>query len=62
MTDKLKKCPFCGSEAVQYEPRDKGDFFVIICNECSGMNEGDTVQEAIEAWNRRASHEQDTEN
>lgn len=53
----LKKCPFCGGEAVleELEYDDKYKEYLVYCCECSGMVEKwrKTKEEAIEAWNRR---------
>lgn len=52
----LKKCPFCGGEAVLEElEHDDYKEYLVYCCECSGMVEEwrKTKEEAIEAWNRR---------
>ena len=50
MTEKLKPCPFCGGEAEVEGER----IFWVSCQKCwvetSSFN---TLEEAIEAWNRR---------
>ena len=55
--DKLKPCPFCGSDAVINEKR-----YLKWIVECSNMScpasymlgaNYDTKEEAIESWNRR---------
>ena len=55
MTDKLKPCPFCGSEDLE----DRRGF--IKCNSCGvegpvfaiGGKHDDVRKEAIAAWNKR---------
>lgn len=58
---KLKPCPFCGGEAkVDYAINDYNRWGVS-CNTCGCVVEvgfgdyEDTVEEAVKAWNRRAS-------
>ena len=59
--EKLKPCPFCGSEA--YVTRHiffgTDDTFGVICKngKCytSGWQFYGTEKDAVEAWNRRAS-------
>ena len=49
----LKPCPFCGGEAKIY--RSKYDAFVG-CDKCHISTwSGDSEQELVDAWNRRAS-------
>lgn len=58
--NKVKECPCCGEKAKvkAYDPYDgyQGDNtkFQVVCEEC-GVNTGakSTVEEALEAWNRR---------
>lgn len=53
MPSELKPCPFCGSNKVRLA--DVMDFHFVKCDFCG--NEGlkdDAVEEAVEAWNRRA--------
>ena len=60
MMNKVKECPCCGGKAKvkAYDPYDgyQGDNtkFQVVCEEC-GVNTGTkrTVEEAVEAWNRR---------
>ena len=59
MSDKLKPCPFCGSEAIIFPPQEKDmDTWAAVCQhpEC-GCNARilfcDTKESAIEQWNRR---------
>ena len=56
---KLKKCPFCGSDA-EIKAVYKSGLYHAICsnNDCDVYPCGNmflTEQEAIEAWNKRAS-------
>ena len=55
MTEKLKPCPFCGSENVKAFTDDIQALSWVECLSCHGMmmNLG-TEEENIEAWNRRA--------
>ena len=60
MMDELKRCPFCGGEAIMQHHRVQGDDrFVetwIFCNDCLGQTRPYfSAKRAIEAWNRRAS-------
>ena len=56
----MKPCPFCGSSNVAPEEEygsDCGYSFgghLVICNDCGIQTKYyETVEEAIEAWNRR---------
>lgn len=58
MTDKeLKPCPFCGGEAkiIKHEFQNATDTYGIKCG-CGtqGFQFWASIDEAIEAWNRRA--------
>ena len=65
--DELKPCPFCGGEAdMNFIVPIGGNFntYMVGCLdvECRGTSFGmqlgyRTVERAIEAWNRRPSHE-----
>ena len=49
----LKPCPFCGGEATIMGD----DYFWASCKYCCAETLGsEDVQEAIEAWNRRADN------
>lgn len=57
--EKLKPCPFCGSEAFlrQTPAFEFNEFdFYVSCSNCRAMidNIYGTEERAIEAWNRRA--------
>lgn len=57
----IKPCPFCGGEPYIHEPDFPGDRFQIGC-ENHGENEGvwmegETLEEAIAAWNQRPTPE-----
>ena len=54
MNEKLKPCPFCGSEDV--ELKRYGKLFGVECNHCYQPSWTYYVykDKAIEAWNRRA--------
>ena len=55
MSEELKPCPFCGSEAemLNYSENE----WLVRCPACDGMVERwrETEAEAIEQWNRRAN-------
>ena len=53
--DKLKPCPFCGSQPwIQHDDVLLGWF--IHCHNCTGTVAAYTKEQAIEAWNRRAGN------
>jgi Lar family restriction alleviation protein len=57
MSEELKECPFCGSEA-EYrqdlsEESDQYGDHVIMCSECLGGNSSNTKEDAISEWNTR---------
>lgn len=61
MTDKLKPCPFCG-ESVKIVRIGGGYFwthteFKIRNCPIAHSRKYDTVEEVIEAWNRRANND-----
>ena len=47
----LKPCPFCGCEADDYCGFAYSEVYCINCN---AQIQRDSIEEAIEAWNRRA--------
>lgn len=52
LTDDLKPCPFCQSEDIR--AFDIGKTFVLYCYECCASGpEADTLEGAVEGWNRR---------
>lgn len=55
--EQLKNCPFCGGEAhIEFSYVWWGYF--VSCTVCGATQENyDKEEEAIEAWNRRASDE-----
>ena len=58
MTDKLKPCPFCGSEDLQIIIEQPFNIFFrcykVMCFECKATSAlAETKGMAIEAWNRR---------
>ncbi len=57
--DELKPCPWCGTEAWLYQPREEGRYYVGCRDEAGcpadGLFSGATEEEAIARWNTRAS-------
>ena len=54
MTEKLKKCPFCGGEA-RTAWQETLDLWYVLCKRCGVTTDFKRERaEAIEAWNRRA--------
>ena len=53
---KLKPCPFCGGEPIPVVDDETEDFFGVKCFACGGsiQAEKESLDEAIEEWNRRA--------
>ena len=53
--DKLKPCPFCGCKNINVEKIGNTEGFYLTCPECEIEQPiYSTLNEAIEAWNRRA--------
>ena len=65
MAEKVKRCPFCGGEAVVHV----NDGVRVICTKCGaaskslidgfssqGRPTGNAVNSVVEAWNRRADN------
>ena len=48
---KLKSCPSCGGDDIRCEDKDTKSFYCYECDLQSRKCE--TIEEAIEAWNRR---------
>ena len=58
MQNELKPCPFCGGEATLWQTLGADRPYHILCG-CGGrVGWFVTEQEAVEAWNRRATDEQ----
>ena len=61
MTDKLKPCPFCGSNSVGLVDRKDpqgNTSFTVICVSCgASVNNYDKPQQATRKWNRRANND-----
>lgn len=55
MSERLKNCPFCGKYPQTVVDDETEKKFGVKCFNCGGMiyPEKATLQEAIEAWNRR---------
>ena len=56
---KLKKCPFCGKYPQTVADDETEEKFGVKCFNCGGAiyPEKDTLDEAIEAWNKRAGEQ-----
>lgn len=55
---KLKKCPFCGREAILYKSFDYVDKHRIECTNCDIHTPAYiTKEKAVEAWNRRTDND-----
>ena len=50
---KLKPCPFCGSDAQIYNGDSMGRSIFIMCKKCQCGTSRETLEHAIEDWNRR---------
>ena len=65
MSYELKKCPFCGNHDLVVGPYDtdlfnNGEYitkYEVSCCYCNASIEGKTEQEAVDAWNTRATEE-----
>lgn len=56
----LRSCPFCGCPSVRVI--DKGNFSLIECDGCLGtfyQQEACSVEDNIEAWNKRANDQKE---
>ena len=62
MDKQLKPCPFCGHNAGKYlyDPFDGYQetriTYIVKCVHCCANVERTTMEEAIEAWNRRVNN------
>ena len=61
-SNELKPCPFCGARAYVHRKILRASvtiWYVCLCEECPCQTWGsDNMQEAIEAWNRRAGEQE----
>ena len=60
MNDNLKPCPFCGGNPSFYQIFSNGrNVWKVMCGKsvdcCAILNEFDTKEQAIDAWNNRKS-------
>lgn len=55
MREKLKRCPFCGSEATLLDSQKSPRLYGVMCNNCyaSVGNYNQTREDVVRAWNRR---------
>ena len=55
---KLKPCPFCGGTPLYFRRTRHGSYASVVCARVSGDHNivvyGETLEQAREAWNRRA--------
>jgi Lar family restriction alleviation protein len=55
MSEELKPCPFCGSDAVMGKIGGFDQFYYVDCTDCeTGTGGVDSETEAADQWNRRA--------
>jgi Lar family restriction alleviation protein len=56
MSEDLKPCPFCGSNALELQNLVGDDDFFVSCEDC-GIQQiaNHTSDEAVQKWNRRAA-------
>lgn len=57
MSEELKPCPFCGSEDLIVLKKRNTPKWMQCANCLSSTGTYNTVEEVIEAWNRRVSDE-----
>ena len=61
MTEKLKTCPFCGGKVKRAFAYGTAIVWCPMClaqiRRTDDYEEGDSMPQAIEAWNRRANDE-----
>lgn len=60
MMDELKPCPFCGEipRIIEHEFVDSDNTYGIKCKcGAQGFQFWETIDDAIEAWNRRVKNE-----
>ena len=58
LAERLKPCPFCGSEAIREYYGYPLDYWVIICRNCGGkLSVYGSREQVIQAWNRRMRHD-----
>ena len=54
----LKKCPFCGCEAIAHMDESWYWEWEVICIKCGcTLGHFDSEEEAVEAWNKRVDTE-----
>ncbi|SHJ02117.1 restriction alleviation protein, Lar family [Anaerovibrio lipolyticus DSM 3074] len=55
---KIKECPFCGGAAHIAKYKGQKDTYYATCDSCFAESDlKESEQEAMEAWNRRFSHD-----
>lgn len=65
MSEKIKNCPFCGSDysvisILHGKGADENDIFQVVCRECGARSgKGETEKEVRQAWNERAETEKE---
>jgi len=58
-SDRIIRCPYCGGEAFaeNYDPSygyaSRSSYGRVTCSECGARVKDETVEKAIEKWNRR---------
>lgn len=58
MTEKLRPCPFCGSDSL-YIPENPVFDYYVRCNNCGSRSDSffTNAESAIKAWNMRANND-----
>ena len=53
MTEKLKPCPFCGSEAEVMLMNNSKSLYHVFCKNCFAMLALGSKEDVVRGWNKR---------